>query len=302
MTSDVRALGRLSESLAGGAGGRRPRRRRVPIRRGPGPTRRRPLVPRSAALLLGAALAVVGWLAVAAGTQDDASPPAAETEPADVPARAAGEDSDRTSRGASRSVSGTFARVDDVALELPHPAPALVAFGAADGVEALAMDPIGRLVANAHDRYEPARDQPGPDYRVLASDGGSRAATSAADIVVPTGAPVVAPVDGRVVRVRDYAMEGGVRDYRIVIEVAEQPSLHVRVSYIEEPAVAVGDAVRAGETPLGVARLLPFTQGVDEHVDQRLPHVRIEVKPAGDPDPPDPNEPAAAPTGAARGR
>lgn len=303
MSSDVRALGRLSESLAGGSGGRRPRRRRVTIRRGMGPARRRPLVPRSVLAVIAVALSALVWVAMAADGEPDASAPAGDAQPADVPARPAGEDHERASRGDSRDLPGaTFAQIDSLRLTLPYAQPPLVVFGEADRAEALPMEPLGRLVANEHDRYEPSRDVRGPDYRVLASRGKARPATSSADVVMPQGATVLSPVTGRVVRVRDYAMEGGVRDYRVVIEVADQPSLHVLLSYVEEPSVTAGDAVRAGESPIGSVRLLPFTRHVDDYLDERLAHVRIEVQPAGEPDPPDPNEPAVAPVFSARDR
>lgn len=297
MPSDVRALGRLSETLAGGAG-HGPRRRRVAIRRGLGPARRRPLVPRPLTVAVAVALAALSWVALATDGAEEPAPLDSEVEFADVPARPAGEDPARASRGVSRApADATFARIDDLRLTLPHPQPVLVAFGEADRAEALPFEPVGQLVGNDHDRYEPSRDRRGPEYRVLASRGKARPATSAADVVMPVGATVLAPVNGRVVRVRDYAMTGGVRDYRVVIEVAEQPSLHVLLSSLENPSVAVGDTVHAGETPVGVVRLLPFTRGVDRHLGQRLAHVRIEAQPAGEPDPLDPNQPAVVPDG-----
>lgn len=300
MSSDVRALGRLSETMAGGVGGRSPRRRRVPIRRGPGPARRRRRAPRLVTVLVGVLLAGLVWAVLIDDRPREQAQPVGEPDLADVPARPVGEDPARASRGEPRSLPGaTFARVADLRLTLPYAQPVLVAFGEADRAEALPMDPVGELLANHHDRYESLPDQRGPDYRVLASSGRARPATSAASIVMPTGATVLAPVTGRVVTIRDYAMEGGVRDFRIVIEVAAQPSLHVLLSSIESPAVAVGDTVQAGETPVGLVRQLPFTRGVDGHLEERLPHVRIEVKPAGEPDPPDPNERAVEPVNGA---
>lgn len=304
MTSDVRALGRLSESLAGGSGGRRPRRRRVPIRRGPGPARRRALVPKPVVALVAVVVAGLVWMALGDGGADEAPAPSTPAgEESGVPARPVGEEPERVSRGEPRAMPGAaFARVDEVRLTLPHAQPVLVAFGEGDRAEALGLDPVGRLIANDHERFEPPRDVRGPRYRVLAGQGRARPATSAANVVMPVDATVLAPVTGRVVRVRDYAMEGGLRDYRVVLEVADKPSLHVLVFYLVDPAVGVGDAVEAGKTPIGRARLLPFDHRIDGHLDERLPYVRIEVKPASEPDPADPNQPAATPTSGARGR
>lgn len=296
MSSDLRALGRLSESLDGGAVGGR-RRRRVTIRRGPGPARRRPLVPRSVIVAVVVVSVALAWVGLAARGSDEApTPPTQATEGSGVPVRSAGDEPQRTSRSDGRTLPGaTFARVDDLSLRLPHAEPVLVAFGEADRAESLALQPVGRLTANEHHRFEPTDDTRGPDYVVLASTGKPRVGTSAVDVVVPAEAIVSAPVTGRVVGVREYAMEGGVRDIRVTIEAARRPSLHVVVVHLDQPTVAEGDEVQAGKTPLGVVRRLPFSRGVDAHLDEPLPHVHLEVKPAGEAAPPDPNEAAAAP-------
>lgn len=296
MSSDLRALGRLGTSLDGGAAGGR-RRRRVSIRRGPGPARRRPPVPRS--LVVGAVVVAVAltWVGLAADRAEEAPTPPPEASAAtDVPARAGHEDPPRASRGEGRTwPRTTFARVDDLPLTLPFADPVLVAFGEGRRAEALALQPVGRLTVNEHHRFEPISDVGGPDYLVLASAGRPRAPTSGVDVVMPVDAPAVAPVTGQVVEVREYAMEGGVRDFRVTIEAADRPSLHLVVTHLRQPTVAEGDLVQAGTTPLGTVRSLPFSRGVDAHLDDPLPHVHLEVKPAGEPAPPDPNEPAVVP-------
>jgi len=295
MSSDLRALGRLGASLDGGAAGGR-RRRRVSIRRGPGPARRRPPVPRS--LVVGAVVVAVAltWVGLAASRAEEApTPPPGTSAATDVPSRAVHDDP-RASRGEGRArPATTFARVDDLPLTLPFADPVLVAFGEGLRAEALALQPVGRLTANEHHRFEPISDVRGPDYLVLASAGRPRAPTSGVDVVIPVDAPAVAPVTGQVVGVREYAMEGGVRDFRVTIEAADRPSLHVVVAHLRQPTVAEGDLVHAGSTPLGTVRSLPFSRGVDAHLDEPLPHVHLEVKPAGQPTPPDPNEPAVVP-------
>lgn len=296
MSSDLQALGRLGASLDGGvASGRR--RRRVSIRRGPGPARRRSRLPRPVAVGIIVVAGALTWVGLAAGgAEETPTPSSGTTEITDVPARAVGEDPGRASRSDARALrSTTFARVDDLPLTLPYADPLLVAFGEGSRAEALTLQPVGRLTANEHPRFDPVSDVRGPDYLVLASAGRPRAPTSGADVVMPVDAAVVAPVTGQVVGIREYAMEGGVRDFRVTIEAADQPSLHVVVAHLRQPTVAEGDLVRAGETPLGAVRTLPFSRGVDSHLDEPLPHVHLEVKPAGEPAPPDPNEPAAVP-------
>lgn len=297
MSTDLRALGRLTESLDG-----RPPRRRLPVRRGGGPARRRPRVPRPVIAVVVIAAVALAWLGLVALDMDEAATPADGAGAVEVPVRPAGDDPERISRSDVRGQpNGTFARIEDLRLSLPHPDPLLVAFAEAGRAEALALEPVGRLIGSGHDRFTAPDDTRGPGYVVLASEGRPRAPTSAADVVVPDGATVTAPVDGRITRVREYAMEGGVRDYRVVIEAADQPSLQVVLVHLQEPSVAAGDVVRAGETPIGTARLLPFSRAVDAHLDERSPHVHLEVRPAGEPEPADPNEPAAPPA-SARGR
>lgn len=295
MPPDLRSLSRLSTSLDTGAP--RGRRRRVAVRRGPGPARRRPRVPRGLAALVAVALVAALWLAVTARIQSDPQVTAAgQTDSAAAPARPDGQDADRPSRTQARATRDTtFARVGELRLVLPYPEPTLVAFGEGTRSEALAMQPVGRLVGSDNDRFERVRDRKGPAYHVLASQGRPRAPTSAADVVVPAEASVSAPVSGTVVEVRDYAMQGGVRDWRVVIEAVGRPDLHVVVVHLNTPAVAVGDAVTAGETPLGAVRQLPFSRAVDDLLEHRQPHVHVEVRPAVPPGPADPNEPAAVP-------
>lgn len=242
-------------------------------------------------------LLAASWLAVSAWTQlDEQMTAAGRPDPAPVAARTASLDADRSTRGQAPSLSSaTFARVGELRLVLPHPDPTLVAFGEAVRSEALALQPVGRLVGNDSDRFVPERDRRGTDYQVLASQGRPRAPTSAADVVVPAGATVAAPVTGTVVTVRDYAMQGGDRDWRVVIQAADRPGLHVVVTHLRNPAPAVGDTVTAGQTTLGLARELSFPRAVDDHLDKRQPHVHLEVTPASDPEPADPNEPAATP-------
>ena len=270
----MRTLGRIGQPLSGGS--YRPRRR---LR-----------APRWLVGTVVSVLVLVLWVAVTANRQVEAVSPA-ELSMADVPARpAAGE---QVSRSAARSTLAPFATLDGLNLRLPHRAPITVAFHEASQVAALEMLPLGTLLANDNaTRFDPPKDMAGPEYRVLSSRGRAAPPTSAVDIVVPLGDAVVAPVDGTVTAVKEYPLYGRTRDWRVEITPAGRPDLTVIMIHLLKPQVEVGDTVTAGQSAIGVARLLPFDSHVDYVTEERHPHVHLEIKASVEPDSIDPNAPA----------
>lgn len=267
----MRTLGRIGQPLSGGT--YRPRRR---LR-----------APRWLMVVLGISLLAVVWLGVSANRQVGAEPEQSVAARA-VPARP-------DSAGASRSArtAPVFATVDGLDLALPHSRPKVVAFHEASRAEALELAPVGVLAGNDNPTsFTPPADAAGPAYRVLSSRGRARPATSAIDVAVPLGDAAAAPVTGTVRAVTEYPLYGRVRDWRVEITPEGRPDLTVVLIHLLRPTVDVGDTVTAGQTPIGVARLLPFASHVDYVLDQRHPHVHMEVKPASEADPIDPNEPA----------
>lgn len=266
-------------------------------------SRRRLRVPRGLLWTLIVVSAAVIWVGMAASRQSDprvalatipAAPAPLDADDA-IPSRLGGSDRASRSGGAVRSAS-VFASIDGLALQLPHPRPLYLGFHEASRPEALALDPAGRLIANDNPtKFTAGEDRPGPSYHVLSSRGRARPATSAVDVVLPLGSQVAAPVSGRVVEVKDYALYGSLRDWRIVIEPEDRPDLQIVLIHLEKPTVRAGDQVIAGSTPLATVRLLPAPSHVDYALNERHPHVHIEVKPAVAPEPYDPNAPAVEP-------
>lgn len=304
-TTDLRTFARVGDGLRGTS--RRAARRRLHVTRrtdvGGVVARRRARVPRPLAAFLVVLLVALLWVGSAAARQ--AGNPA-EQDAAAVPTRP---EDDRASRAAAAAPAASaaaaptsqpagagapFAAVEGLQLVLPHAQPVAVAFHEASRAAALSMAPVGRLAANDNaTKFDPPPDVAGPEYRVLSSRGRGRPATSAVDVVVPEGSAVLAPISGRVVEAREYALPGGGgRDWRVVVESAEQPHLSVVAIHLTAPQVAVGDQVVAGTTPLGTVRLLPYTSHVDYVTGQRLPHTHLEVKASTDVEPVDPNAPA----------
>lgn len=252
-------------------------------------------LPRPAGIVLWIAAFSFGWAVTAASTQDAPVAAGARTAPmaaavaalpqasdANRPALPAGSDPlppDVTLWEVSRNP--VFASVRGLRLMVPHSDPVIVAFHEASKPEALALGPVGHLIANDNpSEFKPGPDRPGPGYRVLSSRGRGRPATSAVDIVVPKRALIAAPVSGRVAEVRQYPLYGRTLDWRVAIEPAGHPGFHVVLIHLEQPRVAVGDKVVAGQTAVAVVRQLGFTSQVDYVTNQHLPHTHIEVKPA----------------------
>lgn len=269
---------------------------------------RRPRVPRWFTIGLAMGVIAVSYLGLAASGQTDedtllAHAPAGQAD-VEGPRRAVADRADRADRvvpkgtqavqrGAGETGGQAFATVEDVVLALPHSDPVKVAFHEASRPDALELTPLGRLEGNDNTtKFTGPADGDGPPYHVLSSRGRARPATSAVDVVVPAGGVARAPVSGRVVEIREYLLYGSLRDWRVVIEPDARSDLHVVLIHLHEPAVEVGDEVRAGTTPLAVVRQLPFTSHVDYVVGAERPHVHVEVRPATAPKPHDPNEPA----------
>lgn len=272
--NEVRTLGRLGQPLSGGS--YRPRRR---LR-----------APRWLSIAVGVSLLAILWVGVAANRQVEAAGTDAAIAAADVPARPGV----AVSRGADRTEAApVFATIDGLNLVTPHRQPVTIGFHEASRAEALELLPIGTLLANDNPHnFQAPTDMAGPEYRVLSSRGRARPATSAVDVVVPLGDNVLAPVSGTVTRVTEYPLYGRIRDWRVEITPEGRPDLTVVMIHLLKPAVAIGDTVVAGESRIGVARLLPFDSHVDYVSKEKQPHTHIEVKPAVEPGAIDPNAPA----------
>jgi len=126
------------------------------------------------------------------------------------------------------------------------------------------------------------------DWRTLASRGRGTGSRTAADIVVPVGEAVLAPVTGTVLRAGTYTLYCDHSDNFIVIEPEGRPGWELKIFHFEGLAVGVGDPVVAAETMIGSSgRILPFVSQVDEFTaEPSNPHVHIEVIDTSIPDRP----------------
>jgi len=271
--TDMRTLGRLGE----------------PLRSTPG-FRRRRRIGRPVAITVAVVLVALLWLGTTANEQLDTPAGGLTTDVSQ------GRRASSASRGAD-ATTAPFAAVDGLRLVLPHHQPVVVGFHEADGAQALPLEPTGRLLHDANPTgWTPVRDRQGPGYYILPPAGYARPGTGAADVVLPQGGGVLAPVSGRITAVEEYPLMGSTHDWRIVIEPEGRPDLAVYLRYLSNPVVTIGDVVVAGETPLASGRVLPFESAIDAVADVSLPRVMVQVKPAVTSEV-DPNAPAVTTSG-----
>jgi hypothetical protein len=105
--------------------------------------------------------------------------------------------------------------------------------------------------------------------------------TSAIDVGAPVGSDVYSPVDGSVVAIRPFVVEGKVYGSEIDIQPQTAPSLVVAVTQlVSDPALTVGTAVVSGATKLGrVADLAAIEQqALARYTNDAGNHVTVEVR------------------------
>lgn len=127
----------------------------------------------------------------------------------------------------------------------------------------------------------------GLDMIVLESRGRGTPARSAADIVVPPGEPLRAPVTGTVVASTTYVLYCEHEDKLVYIEPDGLPGWQVRLFHVRGDTPAVGTRVISGETIVasGGANPLPFESQIDEFTaEPSWPHVHLEIVDTSVPD------------------
>jgi hypothetical protein len=105
--------------------------------------------------------------------------------------------------------------------------------------------------------------------------------TSSLDVGAPVGSDVYAPVNGTVVAIRPFVVEGRRFGSEITIQPQTAPSLVVVVTQlVADPALTVGTAVVSGATKIGrVANLaLIERQALARYTNDAGNHVTVEVR------------------------
>jgi hypothetical protein len=171
-------------------------------------------------------------------------------------------------------------------LQLPVAQSRVTAIGYhASGNGALTLDPVGRQ-ANQGLVTRMARSlfgagTSGLRYYALGGSGGP--ATGSLDIGAMPGTDVYSPVDGMIVGITPYVLDGKHYGARIDVQPSGNPSIVVSLTHLRpDPSLTVGSPVAATTSKLGT--ILDFA-GVERQALARVTqdsgnHVAIEVHPA----------------------
>ena len=179
-----------------------------------------------------------------------------------------------------------LAKLGDLRLNLPIPSSRVTAIGfhgAGDG--ALALEPVGRqaneglLARLGHKLFGGGGH--GPAWYQIGGGQGSH--TSGLDVGAAPGTSVYSPIDGRVVGLTPYVIDGRTYGARIDIQPARVPSVVVSVTHVSAPrSLSVGATVTAAQTRLGAVIDLSGVeqQSLARYTNDAGNHVAIEVHPA----------------------
>ena len=176
-----------------------------------------------------------------------------------------------------------LATVGNLQIRLPIAAEAVTAIGfhGADG-GAMELSPVGRqvnegLLARLW-RSIAGSAQEGPVWFQL--DGGP--GTEVLDVGAIPGTDVYSPVDGTVVSISDFVIDGKAYGSRIDVRPSASPSLIVTLSHLEgDPSLTVGSPVFASSSKLGTVVDVAAVerQVLAKHARGRGNNVAIEVHP-----------------------
>jgi hypothetical protein len=183
----------------------------------------------------------------------------------------------------SRPATEIVAQRGALSLQLPISQNRLTAIGYHDaGDGALSLDPVGHQANEGvvqrvvHGIF--GGGDASPKWYQLAGSG-----SSALDIGAPIGSDVYSPVDGTVVAIRPFIVEGKKYGSEIDIQPQTAPSLVVAVTQlVADPALTVGTSVVSGATKLGrVADLATIErQALARYTNDAGNHVTLEVRAA----------------------
>src|SRR4029450_10325505 len=177
-----------------------------------------------------------------------------------------------------------FAQAKGLVLYVPTHRMLGIGYHEASTSGALAIKPLGRCVSNDNKaRIRTPRANAGPDYVILKTRYRRQGPTTAADIAMPKGATVLAPISGRVVQVATYRLYKYWLDYRVVIRPGRGSRLRVGMIHLTHIRGRKGQLVEAGVTSLGHPRVFSFKSDINDYVGAGVPHVHLEVKEIGPP-------------------
>ena len=179
-----------------------------------------------------------------------------------------------------------FAQAGDLDLQLPIAQARVTAIGYhGAGGDVIPLTPYGRqanegvVTRVAHSLFGGGGSGNISYYRL----GGEGSPTGAVDVGAAAGTDVYAPVDGTIVGISDYVVNGSVHGARIEIQSTQDPSLVIVLERVRpDPALTVGSSVEIEKTKVGV--VLDFSsverQALARHTRDAGNHVTMSVRKA----------------------
>jgi hypothetical protein len=177
-----------------------------------------------------------------------------------------------------------LATVGNLQIKLPVAGDAVTGVGFhGTGGGAMTLDPVGRqvnegLLARLWRRIAGSA-QAGPVWFQLEGAAG----TEVLDVGAMPGTDVYSPVDGTVVSISDFVIDGTVLGSRIDVRPSAAPSLIVSLSHLApDPSLTVGSPVLASSSKLGTVVDVAEVerQALAKHAPARGNNVAIEIHPA----------------------
>jgi hypothetical protein len=177
----------------------------------------------------------------------------------------------------------TVAMHGSLRIQLPIAQSRVTAIGYhSSGDGALPLEPLGRqgnegaLARLAHKIFGGGHGR----FVYYQLSGGE---TAVLDVGGSPGTDVYAPVDGAVVGISDYVLNGRAYGSRIEVQPATAPSLVVSLTHLRpDPALTVGSTIAASSTKIG--RVLDLSgaekQALARYTQDAGNHVSVEVRPA----------------------
>jgi hypothetical protein len=180
----------------------------------------------------------------------------------------------------------TIALQGSLRIQLPIAQTRVTAIGYhAAGGGALALEPLGRqgnrgILGRIVDRVFGAGDAKVVWYQL---PGGGGPATAALNVGAAPDTDVFSPVDGTVIGITDFELNGNRRGSRVDIQPVSAPSLIVSITRVEpDPALTVGSSVVSAGTRIGAVLDLSQLerQALARYTQDAGNHVTVEVFPA----------------------
>jgi hypothetical protein len=175
---------------------------------------------------------------------------------------------------------------ESLRLELPIAQARVSAIGYhASGDGALALDPVGHQVnqglVSRMARHLFGGGRSGLRYYVL--DGGTGPATAALDVGAAPGTDVYSPVDGTIVGITPYILDGKHYGARIDVQPSGNPSIVVSLTHLApDPSLTVGSSVASTTSKVGT--VVDFSgvehQALSRYTPDAGNHVSLSVHPA----------------------